>query len=75
MSAVGSYGSCPKCCALFLSTGSLVPELFFFLLLVEKGGMQTCGRLTSMSLQPSAEEQTQQGYLGRERVKSVQTQV
>lgn len=48
---------------------------FFFLLLVEKGGMQTCGRLTSMSLQPSAEEQTQQGYLGRERVKSVQTQV
>lgn len=75
MPAVGSYGSCPVSAVPCSSLQALYPCVVFFLLLVGKGGMKTCGRLTSMSLQPSVVEQTQQGYLGRERVRSVQTQV
>lgn len=75
MPAVGSYGSYPVSAVPCSSYRLSVPGLVFFLLLVGKGEMQTCGRLTSMSLQPSVVEQTQQGYLGAERVKSVQTQV
>lgn len=75
--AVGSYGSCPVSAVPYSSLQALYPcvGFFFFLLSEGKGEMQTRGRLTSMSLQPSVVEQTQQGYLGAERVKSVQTQV